>query len=210
MEPPPLCICNGNVPYIHHTENFPDSICSKILELEALDKPPVKVSDYDLPVEVIVEVAEPVTDDGFRIFNDPVFGDVRTIMIKDDAWLVGKDVAAILGYKNPQKAIRDHVDEEDRTVNDSFTVHGTPATLINESGFYSLVVRSDMPEARKFKHWIPHDVIPSIRKHGMYATDELLDNPEFAIQVFQKLKEERDRNRKKLSKASSLNVFLFR
>ena len=68
------------------------------------------------------------------IFNNPEFGEIRTMEMNGEPWLVGKDVARALGYTNPQKAVRDHVDGEDRTVNESFTVNGTPLTLINESG----------------------------------------------------------------------------
>ena len=77
----------------------------------------------------------------FTCFHLPkTFGQVRTVEIDNEPWFVGKDVAEALGYSNPQKAVRDHVDEEDRTVNESFTVHGTPITLINESGLYSLIL----------------------------------------------------------------------
>ena len=148
-----------------------------------------------------MEVAEPIeSENELRIFNSPEFGNVRTVMIDGEPWLVGKDVATALKYSNPNEALLDHVDAEDKLNSKTLSsikinLGQRGGWLINESGFYSLVVRSDMPEARKFKHWITHDVIPKIRKYGMYATDELLNNPEFAIQVFQKLKEERDRNR---------------
>ncbi len=82
---------------------------------------------------------------------------------------MGKDVALILGYTNPQKALRDHVDEEDRTVNESFTVNGTAATLINESGLYSLILSSKLPSAKKFKRWVTSEVLPEIRKTGAYS-----------------------------------------
>lgn len=103
------------------------------------------------------------------IFKNEEFGEVRTVIIDSEPWFVGKDVAVALGYTNPQKAVRDHVDEEDRTVNDSFTVNGTMATLINESGIYSLVISSKIPNARKFKRWVTSEVIPSIRKTGTYG-----------------------------------------
>ena len=77
-----------------------------------------------------------------EIFKNPEFGAIRAVEIDGEPWLVGKDVSLALGYTNPQKAIRDHVDAEDRTVNDSFTVNGTAITLINESGLYSLVLSS--------------------------------------------------------------------
>lgn len=106
------------------------------------------------------------------IFNNPEFGSVRTVCIDGEPWLVGKDVALILKYTNPQKAIRDHVDSEDRTVNESFTVNGTMATLINESGFYSLVLSSKLPTAKKFKRWVTAEVLPTIRKTGGYVANE--------------------------------------
>ena len=130
-----------------------------------------------------------------KIFTNDEFGSIRTVEVNGQPWLVGKDVAEALGYTNPQKAIRDHVDDDDKTVNESFSVNGTMAVLINESGVYSLVFSSKLPDAKKFKHWVTAEVLPSIRKHGMYATDELLANPDFAIQVFQQLKEEREARR---------------
>ena len=85
------------------------------------------------------------------VFDNPEFGSIRTIELNGEPWLVGKDVANVLGYSNSQKAIRDHIDCEDRTVNESFTVNGTPIVLINESGLYSLVLSSKLPTARKFR-----------------------------------------------------------
>lgn len=104
-----------------------------------------------------------------QIFENPEFGSIRTVELDGTPWLVGKDVAQALGYQNPQKAIRDHVDEDDRTVNDSFTVNGTPVSLINESGLYSLVLSSKLPTAKKFRRWVTGEVLPSIRKRGAYA-----------------------------------------
>jgi len=89
-----------------------------------------------------------------QIFKNAEFGSIRTIVINDEPYFVGKDVAEILGYTNPQKAIRDHIDEEDKTLNESFTVNGTKGILINESGLYSLILSSKMPNARKFKRWV--------------------------------------------------------
>lgn len=129
------------------------------------------------------------------IFDNPEFGKVRSVMINNEPWFVGKDVATILGYSNPQKALRDHVDEEDRTVNESFTVNGTMGVLINESGLYSLILSSKLPKAKEFKRWVTSEILPSIRKHGLYATEELedkiLNNPDFLIKVLTELKEER-------------------
>ena len=104
-----------------------------------------------------------------QIFKNSEFGEVRTIVIDSEPYFVGKDVAEILKYTNPQKALRDHVDEEDKTVNESFTVNGTMGILINESGLYSLILRSQLPSAKRFKRWVTHEVLPAIRKTGAYA-----------------------------------------
>ena len=130
-----------------------------------------------------------------KIFENSEFGAVRTVTIDNVPYFVGKDVAVILGYTNPQKAVRDHVDEDDKTVNDSFTVNGTAATLINESGLYSLIILSKLPNAKKFKKWVTSEVLPAIRKYGLYATKELIANPEIAIAAFTALKEEIEKSK---------------
>lgn len=121
--------------------------------------------------------------------------DVRTVLINNAPWFVGKDVASALGYSNPQKAIRDHVEQEDLTVNDSFTVNGTNAKLINESGVYSLIFSSKLDSAIRFKKWVTSEVLPSIRKHGAYMTDskieEALTDPDTIIRLATTLKQER-------------------
>ena len=119
--------------------------------------------------------------------------DVRTVTINGEPYLVGKDVAEILGYSRPDNAIRNHVDDEDKLVH-QFSASGQNRnmTAINESGFYALVLSSKLPRAKEFKRWVTSEVLPTIRKHGMFATDELLDNPDFAIATLQKLKEERE------------------
>lgn len=104
-----------------------------------------------------------------QIFKSEKFGSIRTVEVNNEAYFVGKDIADILGYSNPQKAIRDHVDEEDKTLNESFTVNGTMAVLINESGLYSLILSSKLPTAKEFKRWITHEVIPAIRQSGRPA-----------------------------------------
>ena len=85
-------------------------------------------------------------------FENAQFGKIRGMNIDGEPWFAGKDVAIALGYTNPQKAIRDHVDDDDKTVNDSFTVNGTSPILINYSGLYSLILSSKLPQAREFKH----------------------------------------------------------
>ena len=105
-------------------------------------------------------------------FNNPEFGAVRTTAINDEPYFVGKDVAVVLGYSNPRKAIIDHVDEDDKGVTKCDTLGGTQElTVINESGLYSLILSSKLPTAKKFKRWITHDVIPAIRKTGGYVND---------------------------------------
>lgn len=134
-----------------------------------------------------------------QLFQNPEFGRVRIVEVNGEAWMVGKDVAEALGYSNPQKAIRDHVDEDDKTVNESFTVNGTQGALINESGLYSLVLSSKLPNARKFRRWVTNEVLPTVRRHGAYMTPETLQaailNPDTMIQLCQQLKAEQERSR---------------
>ena len=95
--------------------------------------------------------------------------DVRIITINDEPWFVGKDVADILGYSNSRKALSDHVDDEDKGVTKSDTLGGNQnITIINESGLYSLILKSKKPEAKQFKRWVTSEVLPTIRKHGAY------------------------------------------
>lgn len=131
-----------------------------------------------------------------QIFENEQFGQVRTLEINSEPWFVGKDVGEILGYSNTPKAIRDHVDEEDKTVNDLFTVNGTKGVLINESGLYSLILSSKLPKAKEFKHWVTSEILPSIRRHGAYMTadtiDKVLQDPDFGIRLLSELKSERE------------------
>ena len=134
------------------------------------------------------------------IFNNTEFGEIRTIEIDGEPWLVGKDVALALGYERPTDAVRKHVDDEDRGVAKIETPSGIQEmTIINESGLYSLVLSSKLPEAKKFKHWVTAEVLPSIRKHGAYMTDDTLDkmihSPEFGIKLLTALKEEKDKRK---------------
>lgn len=111
-------------------------------------------------------------DNNLKVFANNEFGNIRAINIDGVPWVVGKDVALALSYTNPQKAIRDHVTEDDKTVNDLFTVNGTKGILINESGLYSLILSSKLPRAKEFKHWVTSEVLPSIRKTGSYTVKE--------------------------------------
>ena len=119
--------------------------------------------------------------------------EIRTLTIDNEPYFVGKDVAEVLGYKEPHKAITRHIDEEDRTKHPILTNGGTQDSwLINESGLYGLILNSKIEGAKKFKRWVTSEVLPSIRKHGMYATEELLNNPDLLIQVATQLKVERE------------------
>ncbi|WP_292300462.1 phage antirepressor [Megasphaera sp.] len=107
-----------------------------------------------------------------QIFKSPEFGQVRTVMIGGEPWLVGKDIATALGYTNTRKALNDHVDDEDKGVTKCDTLGGAQEmTIINESGLYSLVLSSKLPTAKKFKHWITSEVLPAIRKTGGYIAN---------------------------------------
>lgn len=104
-----------------------------------------------------------------QIFNSEEFGDIRTVTIENDPWFVGKDVATALGYSNPQKAVRDHISEEDRGVNEMDTPSGRQnLAVINESGLYALIFGSKLESAKRFKHWVTSEVLPAIRKTGAY------------------------------------------
>lgn len=132
-----------------------------------------------------------------KVFSNEAFGEVRTIEIDGEAWFVGKDIADILDYTNTPKAIRDHVDGEDKlTYQIVLSGQKRGVILINESGIYSLIISSKMPNAKKFKHWVTKEVLPSIRKHGLYAMDELIDNPDLAITALTKLKEAREEKKR--------------
>ena len=131
---------------------------------------------------------------GIKVWN---FEDstVRTLTINNEPYFVGKDVAVILGYKNPQEAIRGHVDDEDKGVSEILTPGGKQMMpVINESGLYSLILGSKLPKAKEFKRWVTSEVLPSIRKHGLYATEELLNNPDVMIAVLTELKNTRAKN----------------
>ena len=110
-----------------------------------------------------------------QTFQNTEFGNIRTMEINSEPYFVGKDVATALGYTNPQKAIRDHIDGEDKTVNESFTVNGTKPILINESGLYSLILGSKLDSAKRFKRWVTSEVLPTIRKTGAYAVGDAAD-----------------------------------
>jgi len=132
-----------------------------------------------------------------KIFNNPEFGEIRTVVVNSEPYFVGKDIAEILGYANPQKAVREHVDNEDKGMNEMDTPGGKQSfVVINEFGLYSLILFSKLPGAKKFKRWVTSEVLPSIRKNGGYiAGQEELTDEELiarAVLVAQKKIAERD------------------
>lgn len=134
-----------------------------------------------------------------QVFENSEFGSVRTVSIGGIPYFVGKDVAAALGYgegKSLANAVANHVDEEDKGVTELMTPGGMQKmVVINESGLYSLVLSSKLPTARKFKRWVTSEVLPAIHKHGVYAIDEMLANPDAMIAALQELKAERERTK---------------
>lgn len=135
-------------------------------------------------------------DTGIQFFQNEMFGQLRGANIDGEAWLMATDVARRLGYRNPQKAVRDHVEDEDRTVNDSFTVNGTTPVLINESGLYGLVLQSKLPQAKEFKRWVTAEVLPQIRRTGGYIPVAAEDDEKTilckALSICKRTIEERD------------------
>lgn len=137
-----------------------------------------------------------------KIFNSEEFGSIRTVTIDNELWFVGKDVAAILGYAKPENAVASHIDTEDKTstlIQGNGTNYKSKAIIINESGLYSLILSSKMPNAKRFKHWVTSEILPSIRKHGAYMTEQTLEqaltSPDFLIQLATKLKDEQEKNK---------------
>lgn len=130
-----------------------------------------------------------------QIFENSEFGSVRTVDVDGKIYFVANDVAKSLGYAKPANAVAAHCKGILKTGIPS--ERGTQETnIIPEGDIYRLVIKSQLPTAEKFERWVFDEVLPSIRKHGMYAEDELLDNPDFLISVAQKLKEERERNKR--------------
>lgn len=129
-----------------------------------------------------------------QVFSNAEFGSVRSIMVNDEPYFVGKDVAEILGYSDAFGALKKHVDYEDKQncQNDSFE-SPRGMTIINESGLYSLILSSKLPNAKKFKRWVTSEVLPAIRKHGVFAVDTMLNDPDAMIAALQAYKEERQR-----------------
>ena len=142
-----------------------------------------------------------------KVFENSEFGTLRGVEINGESWLVGKDVAERLGYKDTSDALKKHVDEEDKLTR-RFADSGQNREMyvINESGLYSLVLGSKLPNAKKFKRWVTSEVLPAIRKHGGYLTaekvEEALLNPDVLIRLATELKDEREARRALESKVA--------
>ena len=145
---------------------------------------------------------------GLKIFENEDFGQIRAIEKDGEPWFVGKDVAEILGYANASKSVLTHVDAEDKTFvvldiadsqNGNVPVGQSKTAFVNESGLYSLILSSKLPTAKKFKRWVTSEVLPSIRKHGMYAmpdtVEKMIADPDTAIRLLTTLKEEQNKRK---------------
>lgn len=120
-----------------------------------------------------------------QIFNNPEFGEIRTVEVDGEPWLVGKDVAQALGYKDTVNALKSHVDEEDKRGGWQIT---TPSgeqqmTIINESGLYSLVLSSKLPGAKKFRRWVTAEVLPNIRRTGSYSVKPMTEYQKMIVET---------------------------
>lgn len=143
-----------------------------------------------------------------KTFKNPQFGEIRAVEKDGEPWFSGKDVAVALGYSNPLKAIRDHVDNEDRGMNETFTPGGKQfIAVINESGLYSLILSSKLPSAKQFKRWVTSEVLPSIRKTGGYLEgQEHMSDADLlakALLVAQRQIEQRDKRIREVQAANS-------
>ena len=124
-----------------------------------------------------------------QVFDNNEFGKIRIILINNVIWFIGRDIATILGYKNANAAIAKHVDTEDKGIANCDTLGGSQKLIvINESGLYSLILSSKLPAAKKFKRWVTSELLPSIRRTGMYAAYDYLQTPDFLMQVARELK----------------------
>ena len=132
---------------------------------------------------------------GIEVFENPIFGQIRMVMVDDEPWFVAKDISGKLGYAQTSNMMK-RIDDEDfkSSVLDGMNMK---SLLINESGLYSAIIGSKLPSAKQFKHWVTSEVLPSIRKHGAYATkdtiEKIISNPDYGIMLLQNLKEEREK-----------------
>lgn len=154
-----------------------------------------------------------MTDNEIILFKHEEFGEIRTLNIDGEPWFVGKDIAVVLGYSAPRNAIQAHVDNEDKTtalIQCTGSEYKSNAVIINESGLYSLILSSKLPSAKKFKHWVTAEVLPSLRKHGAYFTAETLhktmSDPRELAKLLNTLADEQDKRRKLEEENAFLSV----
>ena len=151
------------------------------------------------------------------VFQNEQYGEIRVVMDeKNEPWFVGKDVAEALGYSNSRDALLKHVDSRDKddvAICDAIGREQS-TVVINESGLYSLIMSSRLSNAREFQHWVTSEVLPSIRKHGVYATAAVIDNiladPDYGIRILEELKAERERNAALQPKAAYFDALVER
>lgn len=134
-----------------------------------------------------------------QIFKNEQFGEVRTIAKDGEPWFVANDICKVLGHTNSRVAVAS-LDEDEKGVSKVYTLGGEQQmTVVNEAGMYQLVIRSNLPAAKAFKRWITHEVIPTIRRHGAYATETTIESiiadPESGIKLLQALKAEQERRK---------------
>ena len=134
-----------------------------------------------------------------QIFKNEQFGEVRTIAKDGEPWFVANDICKVLGHTNSRVAVA-ALDEDEKGVSKVYTLGGEQQmTVVNEAGMYQLVIRSNLPAAKAFKRWITHEVIPTIRRHGAYATETTIESiiadPESGIKLLQALKAEQERRK---------------
>ena len=178
---------------------------------EELERQQELQEQQEQQVSDVVSVMDSNAECKLEIFRNNEFGDLNTIIIDGEPWFIGKEVAEKLGYSNTKKAINVHIESIDKMVVTRTMLSKDPkmGTLeipnrglacINESGLYSLILSSKLESAKRFKHWITSEVLPSIRKHGAYMTEQTLEqallSPDFLIQLASKLKEEQEHNKR--------------
>ena len=178
---------------------------------EELERQQELQEQQEQQVSDVVSVIDSNAECKLEIFRNSEFGDLNTIVIDGEPWFIGKEVAEKLGYSNTKKAINTHIEIVDKMVITRTMLSKDPkmGTLeipnrglacINESGLYSLILSSKLESAKRFKHWITAEVLPSIRKHGAYMTEQTLEqallSPDFLIQLASKLKEEQEHNKR--------------
>lgn len=188
-------------------KRFAEWLAGGMVEVEPGQEPDESPEGQDNEIKMEGKMEMEVSNAGvMTVFENAEFGKVRTIMIDGEPWFVGKDVAESLGYSNASKAVMTHVDDDDKTFrmvdiadsqNGNMPIGQTKTALINESGVYSLVFSSKLEGAKRFKHWVTSEVLPSIRKHGMYATEntlqQMINNPDMIVMMAQRMLDEKAR-----------------